>query len=361
MSDPMEEQSTEGGEALGSTNRNLNRGKRKECKERSEIWAHYDKFTDKDGKLRALCKYCKLHHYSGDTSHGTSNLWGHYRKCTHNPNREDDTQTHLELNTSKDVETGEKEDYVYTRDLREGDGEEDEDGKKKGPPGIPESKDWANARLLVVFLKHFYDMTLRVSGTKYITSNSYLECINCLDTVLKRCFLTKDNDLKCMSVEMMKKFDKYWGDTKKFNMLVFIASVFDPRTKFEYLKVNLCSMYGTQEGNDDGNERIYSDQHLKNATSSSHISPNQSSSTSKECSDTTSFGVFEDTIETIRKKNMAEVKRRKAESGVAKETKTELDRYLTEEIEGDSAYFESDNFTVLEMRNMSIESSAGNY
>ncbi|GJY20758.1 hypothetical protein Tco_0393324 [Tanacetum coccineum] len=101
-----------------------------------------------------------------------------------------------------------EEDYVYTRDLREGDGDEFEVDKKEGPPVIPESKDWANAR-----------------------------------------------------------------------------------TKFEYLKVNLCSMYGTEEGNEDGNEvvtlcrnalkelydyykRIYSDQHLKNGTSSSHISHN---------------------------------------------------------------------------------------
>ncbi|GKB64438.1 zinc finger BED domain-containing protein RICESLEEPER 2-like protein [Tanacetum coccineum] len=168
-----------------------------------------------------------------------------------------------------------EEDYVYTRVIREGDGDEFEDDKKEGSHGVSESKDWANARLLVVFLKHFYDMTLRVLGK---------------------------------------------------------------RTKFEYLKVNLCSMYGTEEGNEDGHE--------VNATSSSHISHNQSSSISVECLDTGVFGVFEDTIETMRKKNMDEVKRRKAESDIAKETQTELDRYLTEEIEGDGAYFESDNFTV---------------
>nr|GFC68739.1 zinc finger BED domain-containing protein RICESLEEPER 2-like [Tanacetum cinerariifolium] len=77
------------------------------------------------------------------------------------------------------------------------------------------------------------------------------------------------------------------------------------------------------------------------------ISHNQSSSSSVESLDTGVFSVFEDTIETMRKKNMAEVKRRKAVSGIAKETKTVLDRYSTEEIEGDSAYFESDNFTGL--------------
>nr|GEY16682.1 zinc finger BED domain-containing protein RICESLEEPER 2-like [Tanacetum cinerariifolium] len=40
-------------------------------------------------------------------------------------------------------------------------------------------------------------------------------------------------------------------------------------------------------------------------------------------------------------------KGRKTESGVAKDSKAELDRYLTEEIEGDEAYFKSGDFTVL--------------
>nr|GEY96811.1 hypothetical protein [Tanacetum cinerariifolium] len=119
-----------------------------------------------------------------------------------------------------------EEDYMYTRDIREGDGDEFEVDTKEWPPGIPESKDWANVRLLVVFLKNFYDTTLRVSGTKYITSNSYVERIYCLNTILKQCFLSNDNDLKSMPIEMMKKLDKYWGDTKKFNMLVFIDHVF---------------------------------------------------------------------------------------------------------------------------------------
>ncbi|GJU60689.1 zinc finger BED domain-containing protein RICESLEEPER 2-like protein [Tanacetum coccineum] len=249
MLDPIEEQSIEGGEALGSTASNVNKGYCKEYKERSEIWAHYEKYKDKDGNLRALFV-------------DVPTRWN---------------STYLTLSVAIQYErvfdSFVEEDYVYACDLREGDGDEFEVDKKEGPPGIPESKDWANARLLVVFVKHFYDMTLQVLGTKYITSNSYLECINCLDTILKQCFLTDENDLKSMSIEMMKKFDKYWGNTKKFNMLVFIASVFYPRTKFKYLKVNLCS--------------------------------------------------------------------------IAKETKTELDSYLTEEIEGVGAYFKSDNFTIL--------------
>nr|GEU59996.1 reverse transcriptase domain-containing protein [Tanacetum cinerariifolium] len=44
---------------------------------------------------------------------------------------------------------------------------------------------------------------------------------------------------------------------------------------------------------------------------------------------------------------MVGVKRRNTVYGIAKETKAELDMYLTEEIEGYIAYFKSDNFTIL--------------
>uniref|UniRef100_A0A7N0TCR0 Uncharacterized protein n=1 Tax=Kalanchoe fedtschenkoi TaxID=63787 RepID=A0A7N0TCR0_KALFE len=33
---------------------------------------------------------------------------------------------------------------------------------------------WNNARRFVCFLKHFYNLTIRVSGSKYVTSNTFL-------------------------------------------------------------------------------------------------------------------------------------------------------------------------------------------
>ena len=38
---------------------------------------------------------------------------------------------------------------------------------------VPDIDDWQCARNLVKFLKNFYDMTLRVSGSHYVTSNSF--------------------------------------------------------------------------------------------------------------------------------------------------------------------------------------------
>ncbi|GJR02544.1 zinc finger BED domain-containing protein RICESLEEPER 2-like protein [Tanacetum coccineum] len=208
-----------------------------------------------------------------------------------------------------------EEDYVFMRDLGEG-------------PGVPTSNDWANVRRLVGFLQHFYLLTLKVSGTKYITSNTYLDAISCIDSVLKECLASEDNDLKKMAMKMKLKFDKYWGDIKKFNLLVFIASVFDPRTKMEYLQVTLNGMYGDDEGpkvaelcekalialfND--YKRIYSNQNVRSVSSSSFDDATQSFSISQSVTD--------------------------------RDSKSELDRYLIEEIEGDDAYFKSGDFTVL--------------
>nr|XP_043616011.1 zinc finger BED domain-containing protein RICESLEEPER 2-like [Erigeron canadensis] len=130
-----------------------------------------------------------------------------------------------------------EEDYMYFRDLQGGE-----------RPGVPETSDWQNVKRLIVFLRHFYELTLRVSGTKYITSNTYLDSIYVINDVLEQCSKNEDKDLQDMAREMKLKFDKYWGDVKKFNLLVFIASVFDPRTKFLYLETSLHGMYGVDIG-----------------------------------------------------------------------------------------------------------------
>src|ERR1043165_900024 len=44
-----------------------------------------------------------------------------------------------------------------------------------GQRGPPTHDDWLYAREFNVFLKHFYDLTNKVSSTKYITSNVFFE------------------------------------------------------------------------------------------------------------------------------------------------------------------------------------------
>ena len=34
---------------------------------------------------------------------------------------------------------------------------------------------------------------------------------------------------------MKNKFDEYWGDLEKMNLLIFIVTILDPRDKIEYM------------------------------------------------------------------------------------------------------------------------------
>lgn len=105
--------------------------------------------------------------------------------------------------------------------------------------GVPKHNDWVFANEFKVFLKHFFDLTEKVSGTKYVTSNTFFEDIagvNYLLFNLSQCEDDDDDIFKHMATDMKKKYDKYWGDPEKMNDLIFIAAMLDPRcTLFPFL------------------------------------------------------------------------------------------------------------------------------
>uniref|UniRef100_A0A7N0ZXA2 BED-type domain-containing protein n=1 Tax=Kalanchoe fedtschenkoi TaxID=63787 RepID=A0A7N0ZXA2_KALFE len=77
--------------------------------------------------------------------------------------------------------------------------------------GFPESADWTNVRRFVKFLKHFYDLTLKVSGSSYITSNNFFQEIGEVDLLLKLWMDDPDREVASSAVRMREKFNKYWG------------------------------------------------------------------------------------------------------------------------------------------------------
>lgn len=105
----------------------------------------------------------------------------------------------------------------------------------EGFGGIPEKEDWESVERLVKFLEHFYNLTKKISGSWYVTSNILLPEISDLYTKMKKLSLDKDVAIKAMALRMIKKFDKYWGDSKKINMLICFALVLDPRMKILFL------------------------------------------------------------------------------------------------------------------------------
>lgn len=123
---------------------------------------------------------------------------------------------------------------LYGRDLNRYDREDRHFGGDLQKVGlrVPTSLDWENARKLARFLKQFYDVTLKVSGTHYVTSHTLIDDIVTILVLLKVCITdTNDEGLSKMAKIMKDKFEKYFGDIRKTNMLLYIASVLDPRNK----------------------------------------------------------------------------------------------------------------------------------
>ena len=47
-----------------------------------------------------------------------------------------------------------------------------------------------------------------------------------------------------MAASMEKKFDKYWGNPEKMNLIMFLGLVLDPRYKLDYVQHCIGVMYG---------------------------------------------------------------------------------------------------------------------
>jgi len=135
------------------------------------------------------------------------------------------------------VRLGEKEPRYMSYFL-----EVDSKGNKKniGPPSL---EDWKNARTLVKFLKIFYMVTLRFSGSLHVTSNSFFNELIYMHTNLLQLCKNKDNILSGMAMNMMLKFEKYWGFEGNQNFLLYVANVLDPRFKLKYVKFCFGDLY----------------------------------------------------------------------------------------------------------------------
>ncbi|XP_057958519.1 zinc finger BED domain-containing protein RICESLEEPER 2-like [Malania oleifera] len=114
--------------------------------------------------------------------------------------------------------------------------------------GIPSSFDWEKVRKFVMFLEHFYELTIRVSGSLYVTSNTFFDEISGIDCLLKQRENSDDLKLSLMSMKMKDKYNKYWGNIDKMNMLIFVASILDPRCKLGFVQYALSTMYEGDKG-----------------------------------------------------------------------------------------------------------------
>ncbi|KAI5313276.1 hypothetical protein L3X38_042450 [Prunus dulcis] len=102
-------------------------------------------------------------------------------------------------------------------------------GKGKGKSktnkrvGSPSDEDWEKAMTFVLFLKTFYDVTLKISASLHPTSHSTFHDLLAIDGEIRELYrydvtipieerTAMDTLLNDMAASMKKKYDKYWGN-----------------------------------------------------------------------------------------------------------------------------------------------------
>ncbi|XP_060183345.1 zinc finger BED domain-containing protein DAYSLEEPER-like [Lycium barbarum] len=114
--------------------------------------------------------------------------------------------------------------------------------------GHPSTDDWKNVKVFIKFLEIFYQVTLKFSGTSYVTSNSFFHEIFNLQKIVCKYVRSEDSILSGMAKKMELKFNKYWGTFESMNKLLFIAVVLDPRYKLKYVVYLFNHSYGCLVG-----------------------------------------------------------------------------------------------------------------
>jgi hypothetical protein len=158
------------------------------------------------------------------------------------------------------------EDYSYVIDLSE-----ERDG-----PGHPDEYDWEKARKMADFVEHFYDLTVRVSSSLNVTCNKFFHDIGEVHLLIQSWMSSTDPLRALMGKRMKEKFDKYWGlwhtnkeqeeieqqnasekgrgkgkakEKENINLLIFVAAVMDPRYKLSlYTKLTVEEIFGEERG-----------------------------------------------------------------------------------------------------------------
>ncbi|KAE8690247.1 hypothetical protein F3Y22_tig00110904pilonHSYRG00114 [Hibiscus syriacus] len=100
--------------------------------------------------------------------------------------------------------------------------------------GGPIEDDWKRVSSFLPFLSIFYDVTLRLSGSRYVTCNHYAHEIYGTRLMISN-ISDDDEGIKKMAAQMMSKYDKYYGNIDNINIMMFVGVILDPRHKLNYV------------------------------------------------------------------------------------------------------------------------------
>ncbi|XP_019082736.1 PREDICTED: zinc finger BED domain-containing protein RICESLEEPER 2-like [Camelina sativa] len=111
----------------------------------------------------------------------------------------------------------------------------------------PSDSDWAYATALSPILQYFYDATVNISGSKYVTGNTYMKEIFGVGWMIMKMDTMGDEYKKAMAEKMKLKFYKYWGNFDNTNMMIYVAAVLDPQYKMRWVKWMIQGTYPNSE------------------------------------------------------------------------------------------------------------------
>ncbi|KAG6641860.1 hypothetical protein CIPAW_09G102700 [Carya illinoinensis] len=218
----------------------------------------------------------------------------------------------------------EEEDSAFLTSIGDDDEDDEDDveqvvnrrtSKKLGPPN---NINWEKARLFVKFLKLFNDATLRFSGGLYATCNSFFSELATISDAIDLECQNQNLVVGSMATNMKKKFNKYWGNLDNMNMLLFVGILLDPRYKMRYLDFELEGMYAH-----DPTKAVDLSCEVKNTLTrmyEAYLANEEVSNSLQQQQEPRSFS-REDSEDSL-------------------ESKSEVDRYLDEKCETDSASFD---------------------
>ncbi|XP_025625209.1 zinc finger BED domain-containing protein RICESLEEPER 2-like [Arachis hypogaea] len=109
--------------------------------------------------------------------------------------------------------------------------------------GIPRNLDWDNEKHFMKFLKIFHDVNKSVSGSLLVTFSQYFHEFCKILRVFKASCGSRDPLLGSMAERMKLKYDKYWGNIKNINMMIFVAVVIHPRYKLKFVNFSFEKLY----------------------------------------------------------------------------------------------------------------------
>lgn len=115
---------------------------------------------------------------------------------------------------------------------------------------MPKEEDWNYVANFLPFLKIFYDTTISLSGSFYVTGESYLRHIMGLKAFIVRMSTNSNPSISSVAKNMKSKYEKYFSNVNNMNLLMFIVVVLDPRYKLADLHILIEKSYDVVRATD---------------------------------------------------------------------------------------------------------------